>query len=139
MQNSLRTCLKIYRDTFESVTRKFGFPWNATNYTSSHCCNARVIHVKFIDPWTKCYKKKVSKPVSSFPLIRKKKKKKEKEKRNRNCLIQRIVYTVLFRNYFRDNDSWTRRSRNFSFLFFSFLFLFFFLLFKSSSFVPFFG
>ena len=92
-----------------------------------HIVVMHVIHVKFIDPWTKCYKKKVSKPVSSFPLISNQKKKKEKEKRNRNCLIQRIV---LYR-FYSVTISWQRFANrkmilaiflSFPFLFFSFLF-----------------
>ena len=99
-----------------------------------HIVVMHVIHVKFIDPWTKCYKKKVSKPVSSFPLI-------SKEKRNRNCLIQRIV---LYR-FYSVTISWQRFANRkmilaifLSFPFLSFSFLFFFQI-VHFSFVPFFG
>ena len=101
-----------------------------------HIVVMHVIHVKFIDPWTKCYKKKVSKPVSSFPLISNQKKKKGKRKKKSKLLNPKDRFIpFLFRNYFvttiREQED---DSRNFSFLSFPFLFFSFsFLLFKSST------
>ena len=93
-----------------------------------HIVVMHVIHVKFIDPWTKCYKKKVSKPVSSFPLIPNQKKKKKGKKKNPKDRFYSVTYFVTTIREQEDD------SRNFSFLSFPFLFFSFsFLLFKSST------
>ena len=94
-----------------------------------HIVVMHVIHVKFIDPWTKCYKKKVSKPVSSFPLISNQKKKKGKRKKKSKLLNPKDRFIpFLFRNYFvttireQEDDSRNFSFLSFPFLFFSFLF-----------------